>query len=74
MTTVSYNVMAPIMIRLSTEPHTVQAMIRLLKKDLAPIDSNTHNQLQIDYQNHLAKALTGQQTPDKWFQVWRLVY
>ena len=73
--TVSPDLMAPASIKLlNTRESTPQALIRVLKNDLAPTDSNTMNLVRQQYRAHLEKARSGRMSPDKWFNEWQVLY
>jgi hypothetical protein len=73
--TVAQELMAPTTIKmLNKRQSTPQAMIRILKNDLAPTDSNTTHLVRQQYRAHLKKARTGRINPERWFNEWQVIY
>jgi len=46
----------------------------MLKKQLAPSEASTQNQIRQEYRAHLEKAKSGRTTPEKWINEWQLLY
>ncbi|KAF1923418.1 uncharacterized protein M421DRAFT_406456, partial [Didymella exigua CBS 183.55] len=73
--TVSADLMAPALIKLvNSQQLTLQALIRVLKADLALMSSNTQNLVRQQYRAYLEKARSGHISPDKWFNKWHVPY
>ena len=73
--TVAADLMAPASIKLlNLKESTPQALVRILKNDLAPTNSNTMALVRQQYQSHLDKARLGRLGPEKWFSDWQVLY
>jgi hypothetical protein len=73
--TVHPDLMAPASIKLLNKRLTTpQALVRVLKDDLAPTNSNTMHLVRQQYRAHLEKARSGRMSPDKWFNEWQVLY
>lgn len=57
-----------------TGSSTPQAIVRILKADLAPTDQFSSNHVREQYRSHLEKAKHGRMTPEAWFDEWKLLY
>lgn len=73
--TVAASLMAPASIKLlNSKETTPQALVRILKDDLAPTDLNTMNLVRQQYRTHLDKARSGRMSPDQWFNKWQVIF
>jgi hypothetical protein len=74
-TTVSADLMGPVSVKMVHQgKFTLQDLIRTLKADYAPTESNTAHLVRQEYRQHLEKAKQGRISPEKWFNDWQLLY
>ncbi|KAF3047958.1 hypothetical protein E8E12_000464 [Didymella heteroderae] len=74
--TVSKELMMPAMMALLDKGSgaSLQGIIRFLKTEMAPIDSNTEDRVRAEYRAHLSAAEHGTMDPQQWITEWNALY
>ena len=53
---------------------SLQKIVRFLKTEMAPIDSNTADRVRAEYRAHLNAAAQGTMDPQQWVTKWNALY